>query len=174
MATKIEQRKTGKETSSLRQVAEVMIAMSPAEQASIDGRALHKWLHDQTTLSGGVVMLTDCLHEIVAGTRVVILGIYAHLSSVADAVEVELVTTAVADGSGAVTEKSLPLHVETGAGFNSHDPQPFLLPVPVTVIREAGSLAVSVKATANDDSAIVTAGWFGYYETIAPDTDLDA
>ena len=60
------------------------------------------------------------------------------------------------------------------AWLYSHDPQPFLLPVPVTVIREAGSLAVSVKATANDDSAIVTAGWFGYYETIAPDTDLDA
>ena len=172
MAERHEIRETGKYDSAERQFASVVISMSPAEQASIDGRRVGGWVSKKTTLSAGVVLTdSDILYAIPSGKRLVVKQFFIHLHTASDELEIVLGVTANADGSGAFTAKSIPIPIETGTVAQTARPSMPELAVPLSITQDDG-LAFTIKATTNDDAASVSVGWAGYYETINPDTDL--
>jgi len=125
-------------------------------------------LNAKTGLDTATV-ITDSgfLIAIPEGKQIVVACIYAHLNTASDWLDIELVYTENANGTGAVVALSPKLRVETGSAASAAAPQLTQLMPPVVVAYSATSKAFTMRAQTNDSSASVNLGINYWLEDIS-------
>ena len=125
-------------------------------------------LNAKTGLDSATV-LTDSgfLIAIPEGKQIVVACIYVHLNTASDWLDVELVYTANANGTGDVVALSPKLRVETGTAAAAAAPQLTQLMPPVVVKYSATSKAFTLRAQANDSGASANLGINYWLEDIS-------
>ena len=125
-------------------------------------------LNAKTGLDSATV-LTDAgfLIAIPEGKQIVVACIYVHLNTASDWLDVELVYTANANGTGDVVALSPKLRVETGAANAADSPVLTQLMPPVVVKYSATSKAFTLRAQTNDSSASANIGVNYWLEDIS-------
>ena len=121
---------------------------------------------DLATLNAGVVpVAAGNIKAIPEGEAAVVVGFMLYLSTASDWVRMVIGVTAEADGSGAFTELSPHLPVDTGASISGRPASFIKLPMPIYIKYSMGK-AVAVKLTTNDVGATICfalAGWLEEY-----------
>jgi hypothetical protein len=139
----------------------------PGLEAAREGRSFCLYVNEKAVGSTEVV-LTDStlLHEVPVGRRTVIRSLHAHLSTDADTMTFDVVRTANADGSGAITVLTGHFYLytdTTGTAGNNLPAVDVVFDPPLVVTRDEGQ-AVSVQATGNDAGAALTVHLYGWDE----------
>jgi len=138
----------------------------PGIDAAREGRTVLGYVNAKTGLDTALV-LTDAtfLHNIDIGKPLVIAGFYSHISVDTDTMTVEWVTTADANGAGAVTVHTGQFRMATGTSTSQAPVVDFTFPVPLVLTRDDGK-AFSARCLGNDAAAALYLQYFGWIEDV--------
>ena len=136
---------------------------NPGLSAAREGRSFCGYVNAKTGIASETV-LTDStfIQAIGTGKRLVMTCFYMYLSTASDWVTVEFVTTANADGTGAITVKSPKFRIDTGVAVALSTPTMVRLDPPLIVNLDGGALSAQVQG--NDAVAALTLGMHGWEE----------
>ena len=172
-----EERASGKISGNHIQWAPVVISVSSALQAVIDGRNWGIPIQKQTGFynGGAGLVYTTVVIPLVSGRRYLITQWRLYLSTNNDTAEVRLAKTENPDGSGTATlfGPTIPLITST----LPQDKKPLeITEVPPSVVdyEEGVAEAMAIYVLANDDSAEVSVFVKGWWESILPNVDTDS
>ena len=137
-----------------------------ALRAAREGRALHKFLDDDTDVTAGFVVETNALiyYDIPAGKQVVVTTLYAGCGTIEDELTVYIVSCAAVTGGGAATQKMHHFKVANGAKKEGkvYGVRELRVPVVIKYSDSARSVSLAVKGTDTDVTG--TYGWCGWVE----------
>lgn len=139
----------------------------PGLDAAREGRTFCCFVNEDTALNtagGTVVTDAGATQNIEAGRRYIVASYYFALTSVADSVQFEIVTTSLPNGGGAVTAQTPRFFAGTGAANDTRDTGPIHLDPPLVFTRDDGQ-SIAMRVLTNDADADVTIGFTGWWET---------
>ena len=137
---------------------------NPGLSAAREGRTWCGWVNAKTGIDTEAV-LTDStfIQEIPVGKRLVTTCFYMYVSTASDWATAKFVTTANADGSGAITVKTVTFRIDTGAAVALSTPSMVTLDPPLIVTSADGG-ALTAQVQGNDAAAALTLGFHGWEE----------
>jgi len=137
-----------------------------ALRAAREGRAIHRFLDDDTDVTAGYVVETNAAiyYDIPAGKQVIVSALYAGCSSVEDELTIYLVSCAAVAGGGAATQKMHHFKVANGVKKEGKVYGVRVLDVPVCIKYSDSARSVSLAVKGNDTDVVGTYGWCGWVE----------
>lgn len=131
------------------------------------GRGFCQKLNAKTGINAAATVLTDAglIKATTVGYRDVVCGMYTHLNTPSDWCEFEIVVTANADGSGAVTALSPMFRVESPAVNDDASAHQETIYPPLVITTAMGG-AWTVRAQTNDAGCSVTFAFNGWREAV--------
>lgn len=146
-------------------IGDVDVISTPGLTASREGRSFCRKVNAKTGIHAAATVLTDAglIQTTAAGYRDVICGMYSHLNTPSDWCEYEIVVTANADGTGAVTALSPMFRIESPAVNDANSAHQETIYPPLVITPAMGG-AWTVRAQTNDAGCSVTFAFNGWRE----------
>jgi hypothetical protein len=146
---------------------ETDVLATPGLAAARAGTAFCRKVNEKDGIHAAATVLTDAglIQTTATGYRDVITCFYSHLNTDTDNCEFEIVVTANADGSGAVTSLTPLFRIESPTNNQQGDVTIAQLYPPIVITSAMGG-AWTIRAQTNDAGASVTFGINGWREAV--------
>ena len=137
---------------------------NPGLSAAREGRAFCGYVNAKTGIDTEAVLTDSTFIQVIPiGKRLVMTCFYMYVSTASDWATAEFVTTANADGTGAITVKTPEFRIDTGAAVALGTPTLVHLDPPLVVTGDDGQ-ALTAQVQGNDAAAALTLGMHGWEE----------
>ena len=133
------------------------------DEAAIDRLGVHKWLNDKTVGTTDPTVLSDTTlyYNLEPGETVLIKNLKFGVNSLNDNCHFEIGWTTGTAGSSTFTALMGHYEFTTGAANTGRATTTVEFPIPPAARYSDGARSVTIRATANDVTAVVSCGWCG-------------